>query len=73
VIDFAWPLSIRHRHRCALTSALIRVSSRFGFRAGAATPSGIMIAAAQAHHVTDGETFGTTAMFDSYRWILAGW
>jgi hypothetical protein len=35
--------SICRRQRCARTSALIRVSSRSGFRAGAATPSGVMI------------------------------
>jgi hypothetical protein len=31
VIDFALPLSILRRHRCACTSALIDVSSRRGF------------------------------------------
>ena len=34
-------LSILRRQRCARTSALISVSSRLGFRAGAATPSGV--------------------------------
>ena len=34
VIDFALPLSIRRRQRCARTSAWIRVASRRGFRAG---------------------------------------
>jgi hypothetical protein len=43
VIDFARPFSIQRRHRCARTSALISVSSRLGFRAGAAAPSGAMI------------------------------
>ena len=34
---------MRRRQRCARTSALTSVSSRLGFRVGAATPSGIMI------------------------------
>ena len=37
------PAARLRRHRCARTSALIRVSSRLGFRVGAATPSGVMI------------------------------
>jgi hypothetical protein len=43
VIDFAFPLSIWRRQRCARTSALINVSSRRGFGGGTADPSGIMI------------------------------
>jgi hypothetical protein len=37
-IDFAWPLSIRLRHRCERTSALTSVSSRRGFGVGVAAP-----------------------------------
>jgi hypothetical protein len=43
VIDLARPLSIFRRHRCARTSVLTSVSSRHGFGAGAAAPSGVMI------------------------------
>jgi hypothetical protein len=43
VIDFALPLSIRHRHRCARTIALTSLLSRAGLRGGAIAPPGVTI------------------------------
>ena len=43
VTDFAQPLSIRRHQRRARASTLTSVSSRRGFDAGAAAPSGVMI------------------------------